>query len=185
MSKKNSLSEVTFSRYSLALYELAHESDSVNEVEKQALTIVDLISNSEDLKFCIKSPTISKKELENLINSISEKTNMNELLKKFLFFLIHKRRFFYVDKILREFIETCSKKRGEIKAELISAKDLSESDVENIKNDLSNSFNSKIKLTYKNDKSLVGGLILQVGSTMIDTSIKNKLQKIEKQMVEV
>ena len=155
MSKKNSLSEVTFSRYSLALYELAHESDSVNEVEQQALTIVDLISKSEDLKFCIKSPTISKKELENLINSISEKTNMNELLKKFLFFLIHKRRFFYVDKILREFIETCSKKRGEIKAELISAKDLSESDVENIKKDLSNSFNSKIKLTYKNDKSLV------------------------------
>ena len=98
MSKKNSLSEVTFSRYSLALYELAHESDSVNEVEQQALTIVDLISKSEDLKFCIKSPTISKKELENLINSISEKTNMNELLKKFLFFLIHKRRFFYVDK---------------------------------------------------------------------------------------
>ena len=70
------------------------------------------------------------------------------------------------------------------KAELISAKDLSESDVENIKNDLSGSFNSKIKLTYKNDKSLVGGLILQVGSTMIDTSIKNKLQKIEKQMGE-
>ena len=118
------------------------------------------------------------------IHIILALVNLNELLKKFLSFLIHKRRFFYVDKILREFIETCSKKRGEIKAELISAKDLSESDVENIKKDLSNSFNSKIKLTYKNDKSLVGGLILQVGSTMIDTSIKNKLQKIEKQMVE-
>ena len=185
MSQKNSLSGATFSRYSLALYELADESNVVNDVEKQALTIIDLISNSEDLKFCIKSPTISKDELENLINSISEKANLNELLKKFLSFLIHKRRFFYVDKILREFIETCSKKRGEIKAELISAKDLSESDVENIKKDLSNSFKSKIKLTYKNDKSLVGGLILQVGSTMIDTSIKNKLQKIEKQMIEV
>ena len=184
MSQKNSLSGITFSRYSLALYELADESNVVNDVEKQALTIVDLISNSEDLKFCIKSPTISKDELKNLINSISEKANLNELLKKFLSFLIHKRRFFYVDRILREFIETCSKKRGEIKAELISAKDLSESEVENIKKDLSNSFNSKIKLTYKNDKSLVGGLILQVGSTMIDTSIKNKLQKIEKQMVE-
>ena len=84
-------------------------------------------------------------------------------------------------KILLKLVQ---KKRGEIKAELISAKDLSEIDVENIKKDLSNSFNSKIKLTYKNDKSLVGGLILQVGSTMIDTSIKNKLQKIEKQMVE-
>ena len=76
------------------------------------------------------------------------------------------------------------KEKRRIKAELISAKDLSESDVENIKNDLSKSFNSEIKLTDKNDKSLVGGLILQVGSTMIDTSIKNKLQKIEKQMVE-
>ena len=86
--------------------------------------------------------------------------------------------------ILKEFIETCSKKRGEIKAELISAKELSENDIENVKKDLSNSFNSKIRLSYKNDKSLVGGLILQVGSTMIDTSIKNKLQKIEKQMIE-
>ena len=95
-----------------------------------------------------------------------------------------KRRFFYVEQILKSYIETCSKKRGEIKAELISAKELSENDIENVKKDLSNSFNSKIRLSYKNDKSLVGGLILQVGSTMIDTSIKNKLQKIEKQMIE-
>ena len=106
------------------------------------------------------------------------------MYKRQLLFLIDKRRFFYVDRILKEFIETCSKKRGEIKAELISAKELSENDIENVKKDLSNSFNSKIRLSYKNDKSLVGGLILQVGSTMIDTSIKNKLQKIEKQMIE-
>ena len=184
MSKKDSLSEVTFSRYSLALYELADESNLVKDIENQALTMVDLISKSEDLKFCIKSPTIKKSELEKLINIISEKTNINELFKRFLLFLIDKRRFFYVDRILKEFIETCSKKRGEIKAELISAKELSENDIENVKKDLSNSFNSKIRLSYKNDKSLVGGLILQVGSTMIDTSIKNKLQKIEKQMIE-
>ena len=184
MSKKDSLSEVTFSRYSLALYELADESNLVKDIENQALTMVDLISKSEDLKFCIKSPTINKSELEKLINIISEKININELFKRFLLFLIDKRRFFYVDRILKEFIETCSKKRGEIKAELISAKELGENDIENVKKDLSNSFNSKIRLSYKNDKNLVGGLILQVGSTMIDTSIKNKLQKIEKQMIE-
>ena len=184
LSNKNNLSEVTFSRYSLALYELAEESNLVKDIENQASTMVDLISKSDDLKFCIKSPTINKSELEKLINIISEKTNSNELFKKFLSFLVHKRRFFYVDKILKEFIETCSKKRGEIKAELISAKELSENDIENVKKDLSDSFNSKIRLSYKNDTSLVGGLILQVGSTMIDTSIKNKLQKIEKQMIE-
>ena len=111
MSNKNNLSEVTFSRYSLALYELAEESNLVKDIENQASTMVDLISRSDDLKFCIKSPTINKSELEKLINIISEKTNINELFKKFLSFLIHKRRFFYVDKILKEFIETCSKKR--------------------------------------------------------------------------
>ena len=102
MSKKDSLSEVTFSRYSLALYELADESNLVKDIENQALTMVDLISKSEDLKFCIKSPTINKSELEKLINIISEKTNINELFKRFLLFLIDKRRFFYVDRILKE-----------------------------------------------------------------------------------
>ena len=106
------------------------------------------------------------------------------MLKKFLSFLILKKRFFYVEKILNDFIETCSKKRGEIKAELTSAKDLSDSEINNIKEELTKNFSSKIKLNYKNDPSLIGGLIVQVGSTMVDTSIKNKLQQIENKMVE-
>ena len=81
MSQKNSLSGVTFSRYSLALYELADESNVVNDVEKQALTIVDMISNSEDLKFCIKSPTISKDELEILASKHSKSEYGNYLMK--------------------------------------------------------------------------------------------------------
>ena len=106
------------------------------------------------------------------------------MLKKFLSFLILKKRFFYVEKILNNFIETCSKKRGEIKAELTSAKDLTESEINNIKEELTKNFNSKIKLNYSYDESLIGGLIMQVGSTMIDTSIKNKLQQIENRMIE-
>ena len=62
---------------------------------------------------------------------------------------------------------------------------MSENEIANIQNDLVKSFNSKIKLNFKNDPSLIGGLIIQVGSTMIDTSIKNKLQKIENKMLEV
>ena len=97
---------------------------------------------------------------------------MNILLTKFLNFLITKRRFFYVEKILKSFIETCSSKRGEIKAELISAKDLTENEVNSIKDELSKNFSSKIRLNYKYDQSLIGGLIVQVGSSMVDTSIK-------------
>ena len=114
----------------------------------------------------------------------SEQYKLNGLLTKFLKFLVSKRRFFYVEKILKDFIETCSKKRGEVKAELTSAKELSESEINNIKDELSKNFSSKIKLNYKFDPNLIGGLIVQVGSTMVDTSIKNKLKQIENRMVE-
>ena len=74
----------------------------------------------------------------------------------------------------------CSKKRGEIKAELIAAKDLSKDEIKKIEGNLLSTFDAKIKLNFKKDPSLIGGLIIQVNSTMIDTSIRSKLQKIEK-----
>ena len=76
------------------------------------------------------------------------------------------------------------KKSGEVKAELISSKELSGEQVSKIKDELSQNFNAKIKLDYKYDKSLIGGLVIQVGSIMVDTSIKNKLQQIENTMIE-
>ena len=106
------------------------------------------------------------------------------LFKNFVSFLITKRRFFYVEQILRSFIEICSEKRGELKAEIKSAKQLTQDEINKITEELSNNFNSKIKLKYEHDQSLIGGLVVQVGSTMIDTSIKNKLQQIENRMVE-
>ena len=91
---------------------------------------------------------------------------------------------FYIKTILQDFVDTCSKKRGEVKAELISSKELSGEQVIKIKDELSQNFNAKIKLDYKYDKSLIGGLVIQVGSIMVDTSIKNKLQQIENTMIE-
>jgi F-type H+-transporting ATPase subunit delta len=99
-------------------------------------------------------------------------------------FLIKKRRFFYLEKILKSFIEICSEKRGEIKAEIQSAKELSNEEISKITEELSQNFSSKMKLNYKHDKSLIGGLIVKIGSTMVDTSIKNKLQQIENRMIE-
>ena len=69
-------------------------------------------------------------------------------------------------------------------AEISSAKELSESEINNIKDELSKNFSSKIKLNYNFDPDLIGGLVIQVGSTMIDTSIKNKLKQIENRMIE-
>ena len=87
-------------------------------------------------------------------------------------------------KKLLSFLRLCSHKRGEIKASLISSKELSESELKIISKDLSNSIGSNLKFDYKVDKELIGGLKLQLGSFMIDTSIKNKLKKYEQAMLE-
>ena len=184
MSKNKDFSGTSVSRYSLALFELAEESNSTKEIEDQSFALINLISKSKDLNYFIKNPTNTKEDQQRTIVKISEKFKLNQLLTKFLCFLISKRRFFYVEKILKDFTETCSKKRGEIKAELVAAKEMSENEINRIKEDLTKSFDSKIKLNFKNDPSLIGGLIIQVGSTMIDTSIRNKLQKIENKMIE-
>ena len=127
---------------------------------------------------------MSEDSLINIINKISENYKIEILFKNFISFLVKKRRFFYLEQILKSFIEICSEKRGELKAEIKSAKELSNEEISKITEELSNNFNSKIKLNYKHDKSLIGGLVVQVGSTMVDSSIKNKLQQIENRMIE-
>ena len=184
MSTNKEFSDTSAGRYSLALYELAEELNCVNEVEIHSNALIKLISENKDFSSLIKDPTNNQNDQLKVISKISEIFNLNNLLFKFLSFLISKRRFFYVEEILKDFIETCSKKRGEIKAQLTSAKELSETEINSIKEELTKDFGSKIKLNYKHDASLIGGLIVQVGSTMVDSSIKNKLQKIENRMIE-
>ena len=184
MSKNKGFSITSADRYSLALYELASENNVLSQVEDQSLSILKLISSSRDFSNLIKDPTNSQGNLLKVINSISNDNKFENLLKSFLSFLIKKRRFFYVEQILKSFIEICSQKRGELKAELKSAKVLSSDEISKITDELTKNFSSKIKLNYKHDESLIGGLVVQVGSTMVDTSIKNKLQQIENRMIE-
>ncbi len=184
MSKNKGFSNTSSSRYSLALYELANETNLLQKIEEQSSKILKLIQSSIDFSNLIKNPTSIQQELLNVINKISEQYKFENLLKNFLSLLITKKRFFYLEQILKSFIEICSQKRGELKAELRSAKNLSKEEITKITDDLSKNFSSKIKLNYKQDKSLIGGLVIQVGSTMVDTSIKNKLQQIQNKMME-
>ena len=170
--------------YSQALYELSKEDNSLEIIEKEISAILKLLLENKDFKRLIKDPTIKEKELSSTINAISDKFRFNSLLIKFLNFLITKRRLFYLEHILKDFLSICSKQRGEMSAKLLSSKDLSESEINKIKEELSKNFASNINLSYKFDPSLIGGLVIQIGSIMIDTSIKSKLQQIENKMIE-
>ena len=184
LSKNTEFSITSAKRYSLALFELAAENNLLSQIEDQSLSILNLINQNDDFYNLIKDPTINQEDLSKVINKIMEKNEFDKLFKNFLNFLITKRRFFYVEEILKKYVETCSEKRGELKAEIRSAKQLTEDEINKITQELSSNFKSKIKLNYNHDQSLIGGLVVQVGSTMIDTSIKNKLQQIENRMIE-
>jgi len=184
MSTNKSFSTETSERYSRALYEVSKEADELEKIETDIKNFQSLHAGSLELNNFIANPTHTIETQNKILSLLSEKLSFSKNLKNFFLLLIKKRRIFFVKKILDSFIRLCSKKRGEIKASLISSKELSSLELENISKELSLSMGSTIKFDYKFDKDLIGGLKLQLGSFMIDTSIKNKLKKYEQQMLE-
>ena len=184
MSTNKSFSSETSERYSRALFEVANESNELDKIENDFKNFQSLFNSSAEIRNFIKNPTQSKNTQGSVIKLLAEKLSFSKNLKNFFLLLIEKRRIFFVKKISESFLKLCSKKRGEIKASLISSKELSSTELDEISKDLSKSMGSIIKFDYKVDKDLIGGLKLQLGSFMIDTSIKNKLKKYEQAMLE-
>ena len=184
MNKNKSFSTETSERYSRALFEVSKEAGELEKIEVDIKIFQYLHTASLELKNFIENPTHTIETQNKILSLLSEKLSFSKNLKNFFFLLIKKRRIFFVKKILDSFLRLCSKKRGEIKASLISSKELSSLELENISKELSTSMGSTIKFDYKVDKDLIGGLKLQLGSFMIDTSIKNKLKKYEQKMLE-
>ena len=184
MSANKSFSIETSERYSRALYEVSKESGDLEKIETDIKKFQSLLDNSAEITNFIQNPTQTIETQNRVLDILSEKLGFEKNLKNFFLLLIQKRRIFFVRKILQSFMKLCSKNRGEIKASLISSKELSSVELENISKELSSSMGSTIKFDYKVDKDLIGGLKLQLGSFMIDTSIKNRLKKYEQKMLE-
>ena len=184
MSSKSTFSNSTSKSYALALYEIAKENSQLEKIEEEIKTFKNLLNNSSDLNETILNPTVSKEEKGKVMVAISEKNNFSDIFKKFLGFVALKNRLFFLNKIIESFLNLASNNKGELKANLISSKDLSTDEKKKIENELSENFKSPLKISYSYDPDLIAGLIVQVGSIMIDTSIKTKLKKLEKSMIE-
>ena len=184
MNSKNDFSEIATRRYALALFELGQENSELNKMELESKNLLDLFKQSSEFMSLVKDPTYKRDEQLEAIKMINNSFKFTNTFSKFLSFLCFKRRLFFLGNILNSFLQLVSKSRGEIKATLSSSKKLSQVEIENIQKQLSENFTSKIKLDYKYDSTLIGGLIIQVGSIMIDTSIKNRLKQLKTSMLE-
>ena len=184
MSSKSKFSNSTSKSYALALYELAKENSELNKVEDGMNALRNLLNESFDFKEMISNPVISKEEKNKVVAGIADQYNFGNTLKKFLGFLAIKNRLFFLDRIINSFLNFASSDRGELKAKLLSSKKLSEKELEKIQKELSEDFQSTIKIDYKHDPGLIAGLVIQIGSIMVDTSIKSKLRQLQKSMIE-
>ena len=184
MSKNKTFSSEISQRYALALYELSKENDLTQEFESNILNFLKIYKSNQDLVNFIKNPTNTIESQKIVFEKILNNLKLNKLMKNFFLILIIKKRIFFIDKIFDEFLKLISTKRGEISANLISSKKIDKENLLNIEKEISTSLNRSIKMNYKLDENLIGGIIIQIGSLMIDTSLKNKLQKYKKLMLE-
>jgi len=184
LGAKSTFSNATSKSYALALFEISKENSVLEKTEYEMKNISKLLNKSSDFKGVILSPLVTKEDKQNVLFKIAEQNNFSLTSKNFLGFVANKNRLFFLEKIIESFLSLVSNSKGELKAKLISSKKLSYEEQNKIKDELSQNFKSTLNIDYKYNPNLIGGLIIQVGSIMIDTSIKTKLQKLEKNMVE-
>ena len=184
MSAKSTFSNFTSKSYAVALYELADENSELSNAEDGMDGLKQLLNDNSDFKEMISSPAVGKEEKKNIMFRIADQYNFSQILKNFLGFITIKNRLFFLGQIIDSFLNIISINKGELKAKLISSKQLTKKELENIQSELSKDFKSPIKIDYIYDPNLIAGLIIQVGSVMVDTSIKSKLKQLEKNMVE-
>ena len=182
MSSNQKFSISASGRYALALFELAQEESQLDRIEKEAEEFKKLIKKNDDINFLVKNPLIGKKEQVTSIKKILQISNFSILFQNFIELITEKRRLFFIEKILDSFENLKISKKGEIKANLISSKELSGKELNDFKKELATSLKSKMIFNYKYDPSLLGGLIVQIGSIMIDTSLKGKLRRLKETM---
>jgi len=184
LSKNRTFSSETSQRYALALYELSKEKNQTEELESSMTTFMKMFNSNKELKNFVKNPTYSVESQKIVFDKILSLMNFNKLVKNFFSILIIKKRIFFLDQIIEEFLKLISIKRGEISGSLISSKEIDKKTISDIEREISANIKRSIKLKSKIDESLIGGIVVQIGSLMIDTSIKNKLQKYKKLMTE-
>jgi len=170
-------------RYATALYELAESHEALDQVADDLRLIAQMIESSDDFERMIRSPVISRKEQSKAILAILDKAEVSDISRKFVGVTASNRRLFALTDIIRDYLTILAGKRGEVMAEVTSAQALTDAQ----QAELSKALNEAIgapggdKVTIKStvDPGLLGGLVVKLGSRMVDSSLRTKLQHLQ------
>ncbi len=179
MASVSSEISIIAERYAAAIYELADEGRVLDDIALDLRNLQNMLEESEDLAKATRSPLIDSNDKAVAMQNILEQAGANQLTQKFIGVVARNNRLFILPSMIKAFLIELANRRGEITAEVTSAKKLDEHQLEDITNVIRNTLGSKVTVDAKLDSSLIGGLVVKIGSKMIDASIKSKLQRLQ------
>jgi F-type H+-transporting ATPase subunit delta len=165
-------------RYARALFELARDRSALDAVAGDLDRLAAMLDDSADLVRLVRSPVLSRSEQGRAMAAVAERAEFETLTRNFLGLIAQNRRLFALAGMIRDFRRLLASHRGEISGEVFSAHPLNDAQLESIRSQLAKAMGQEVSVTAKVDASLLGGLVVKVGSRMVDSSLKTKLQNI-------
>lgn len=169
-------------RYASALYDLADESGTIDAIAADLSALQSLLTESSDFNRFIKSPVLSRDEQSKGIAAIAAKAGLSDHTTKFLGLVASNRRLFALPAMIASYHDILAARRGQVSAQVTSATELSEEQSQSLADALKAAVGNSVAVTTKVDPSILGGLIVRVGSRMVDSSLKSKLQRLKLSM---
>ena len=166
-------------RYATALFELAEESKALDAVAEDLQRLKALLAESADLQRLVRSPVISRGEQRDAILAVLEKLKVSELTQKFVALVAANRRLFAIGAMIDAFLAELARRRGEMTATVRTAHALTAEQTEALTDRLRKTYGQRVAVDLTVDPSLLGGMIVRVGSRMVDSSLKTKLDRMQ------
>jgi len=185
VAETSTLTSGVAGRYATALFELALEGGALDEAEGDLAALKDAIAESDDLRQVIMSPLHGRAEQARALAAVGEAMTLGQTVRNLLGVMAAKRRLFALPAVIDMVERLAAEHRGEITAEVTAARALSDAQTDALKAQLSGATDRTVKLNVTVDPALIGGLVVRLGSRMIDTSIRSKLGALQTAMKEV
>lgn len=166
-------------RYATALFELAVERDQLDTIAGELAGLQALMDESADLRRLVRSPILSRTEQGKAMAAVLERAGASQIVRNFIGLMAQNRRLFLLDGAIRGFRRKLAEYRGEVSAEVASATELKPAHLAAVKDALRAIVGRDVDLETRVDPELIGGLVVRVGSRMIDNSVRTKLQNLE------
>lgn len=171
-------------RYVAALLDMAAEAGAIEQVEKDIQSLQTMLQSSEDLKAMIASPLVNRGKQTSAVLALAEKARFHKLTMNFLGVLAQNRRLPALSAVIDAFRTELTRRRGDVEAKVQSATALSPAQTKALQEQLSKAMGTNVTLNVEVQRDLLGGMIVTVGSRMIDDSVKRKLEKLQRAMNE-